>query len=159
VKPQPLHTMIEEVHSDENGTLGHTANVEHFCLGLPICLTSPPQFSNQPTIPSSQQEHTMTATIPPHENQETLSPSHPPCILLDPPSDDSNNLMPDGDSNNEYEDSLLPTPHRLREQFRRPSNRSNESTHWQRHVFRLVERDGCKYYDVRGDAVSSSGNA
>jgi hypothetical protein len=148
--------MIEEVHSDENGTLARIMTAARFLLGLPIPPPNPPQFPNRPNVPGSQQERTTTATTPPHENRETPSPSRPPRVPLDPLSDDSDTLVHDDDSDDDYDDSPLPTPSRLRDRLRRPRN---EYTHWRRHVFRLVQMGGHRYYDVRGDAVSSPGNA
>jgi hypothetical protein len=132
---------------------------EHFRLGLPLRPNSPPHSSsrpaNQPDVLNSQQERTTTETTGSHENRDSQSPRTPPPVRHDPPSDDADDTEPPRDSEDEYEDSPLPTPRRLRAQFKRPEI----PAYWRRHVFRLVERGGHRYYDVRDDAVSSSCNA
>jgi len=154
-----MRTIIEKVHSNENGTLGSAANSGPFRLGLLHRPTSPPQFfnspGNEPNVSSSQQESTTANKTVPDENRNTLSSSHPHPVHDDAPLGDADDSDPPHDSDNESDDFHLPTPRRLRAMFKRPRIPTQESTHWQRHVFRLVERNGQRYYDVRRDAVSS----
>jgi hypothetical protein len=155
-----MRTMIEEVHSDENNTLGPTANPEPFLLGLPLRPISPPHSSNrpanQPAVVNSQQERTTAGSIDSDETLDAPSSSRLSPVPHIPPADDSEDTDNPDDSDDEYEDSPLPTPRRLRTMFKRPRKPAQESTQ-QIHVFRLVERGGRRYYDVRGDAVSSPG--
>ena len=45
----------------------------------------------------------------------------------------------------------------MRKEAKKQNQQSQEAAQWRRHVFRLVEKDGHRYYDIRGDAVSYSG--
>jgi hypothetical protein len=155
-----MRTIIEEVYSNDNDTLDPTVNSDPFRLGLRLRPISPPHSSdrpaNQPNVTSSQQECTTTA---PHENRNTQSSSHSSPARNNPSLGDADDSEPPHDSDDEYGDSPLPTPRRLRTKFKRPRIPAQASISWQRHVFRLVERNGRRYYDVRHDAVSSSDNA
>ncbi len=128
-----MHTIIEEIHSDENMTLGPTANPEPFRLGLPLRPSSPPHSSNRPAdVASSQRERTTANATAPRDTQS--SP-----VAHDSPSGDADDSETLRDDNDEYLDSPLPTPRRIRARFRTPKPPAQE---WEKHVFRLLEMGG-----------------
>jgi hypothetical protein len=158
-----MRTMIEDVHSDENNILGPPTNPEPFRLGLPLRPTSPTHSAtrppDQPVVVSPQQERTTSeATVSP-ENPDIRSSRRPSPVPQHPPSEDADDTDPPADTDDELEDIPLPRPLRLQNNFRRPKAPAQEPVNWKRHEFRLVEMNRRRYYDVRGDAVSSSGNA
>ncbi len=109
-----------------------TTNREPFRLGLPFRPSSPLQSSHGPVHPPDVFASQRERTTTTHENCDAESSSHPSPVPCDPASEED--IFDDTDP--------------LR-----------DSTHWKKHVFRLVKRNEHEYYDVRGDAVSTSGKA
>jgi len=159
---------MADATSNENNTLGPVANPERFRLGALLRPSSPtgnPHHSpTRPNILSTQQQRTTAQEAASEDNGNAGSSTHPSKNLHNPPSEHADdNELPD-DEEDDSDDEVLPMPARLRARFKskrkeaeKQSQKSQEVTLWPRHVFRLEERDGHRYYDVRGDAVSYSG--
>jgi len=161
---------MADVSSNENNTLGPVTNTERFRLGALLRPSSPtgtPHHSpTRPNVLSTQQHHTTAQEAVSENNGNAESSTHPSQNLHNPPSEraDDNKLPHDDDEEDDSDDEVLHMPATLGAKFKskrkeaeKRSKKSQEVTLWPRHVFRLVERDGHRYYDVRGDAVSYSG--
>lgn len=151
-----MRTKFEDVYSDGYHTIVPTMSDTPFRLGLPIRRNSPPLSFNglahRPNVFDSQSERITAGTSTAYENRDAELPSIP----YDPQRDDSKVTVTAHKSEDE-EIEILPIMTRRRARAVEVPNRPAQTpTLWPKHMFRLVEKCGHRYYDVRGDAVGST---
>jgi hypothetical protein len=147
--------MIEDIHSDENNALDPALSREPFRLGLPLRPSSPPEPTSH-SVNRSAVSSPSTSWVTAIDDRDDTSFGLASPVPASPPPNDADDSDGQDDGDDESEDPPLPTPQRLRLVHKQPQQ---PAPALERYVFQLVERHGRWYYDVRGDAVSSSGHA
>lgn len=145
--------MMKHAGSNENIASGPTANPQPFRLGDPPRPSSPTRsgfpIANHPDVAGSQKKRTTS---------DSFSGSDE--IPFDSPAGraDGNRRPANIDRDIDEE---LPVPPHFRARLKARGNQakaqrpeSQAAIQVRRHVFRMLEKNGRRYYDVRGDAVS-----